>query len=713
MGVDAMKLESVRETAKRYKVSERRVQQLCESGRIEGAQMISNVWLIPSSSKKPIDERLLFAHEDMLSLADLCSELSISIATGRNWVKLGKLLPTETIRQRPFFSQDYISRVKQDLIAGNNRALKSRRNKKFISGSNIYHSYVSESSKNLPTVQTLIDIVQQEKIAIDESILISLLVSCAEQLIRSRVGDEKAYLAYQYLVDDLRALASSASTTLEKYPALTAFTYEYESGEDILGLLYISLKNIGNRKASGSYYTPNKVVKKLCNNLFVGGKVADQCVLDPCCGTGNFILQLPSSFDSMNVYGNDIDPISVRIARINYALKFQQASKSILYSHITEGDYFAYPPNLTFDYIIGNPPWGYAFTENEKENLRKKYQSAVKNNIESYDLFVEQALLNLCDHGVLSFVLPAAFLNVKAHKPIRQLLLHKTSFQYIEFLGNVFDKVQCPSIIFQVKKTGLPFSTKGLHICEGKKAFTIRSERKISADCFSFNMDDEEYAIMSKIENIKNKTTLKDQAVFALGIVTGNNKAYISPTKKSTNEMILRGSDLGRYQFKASETYIVFQPDSFQQVAPLESYRAEEKLLYRFICNQLVFAYDNQQTLSLNSCNILIPKIPSLSIKYVMAILNSRIAQFFFQKNFNSVKVLRSHLEQLPIPIVNEAGQRPILNLVELMLQTSCEKERKEVYEEIDASIADLFSLNAEEYGLIKSSMEGMNLFLT
>ena len=33
---------------------------------------------------------------NMLSLADVCRELSISEATAKNWVKLGKLIPAES-----------------------------------------------------------------------------------------------------------------------------------------------------------------------------------------------------------------------------------------------------------------------------------------------------------------------------------------------------------------------------------------------------------------------------------------------------------------------------------------------------------------------------------------------------------------------------------------------------------------------------------------
>ena len=176
--------------------------------------------------------------------------------------------------------------------------------------------------------------------------------------------------------------------------------------------------------------------------------------------------------------------------------------------------------------------------------------------------------------------------------------------------------------------------------------------------------------------------------------------------------MVLKGSDLCKYRFHDTDNFIVFRPESFQQVAPTEYYRAGEKLLYRFICNQLVFAYDNRQTLSLNSCNVLIPKIPSLSIKYIMAILNSRIAQFYFRKQFNSVKVLRSHIEQIPIPNVNKEAQDQLLTLVGSILCASSETETIMLYEMIDSIVSDIFELSAEEYNLVKKSMTGENLFL-
>lgn len=49
---------TVQEAAKKWELSERRIQKLCADNRIDGVVHLSRVWLIPKNSKKPIDGRL-------------------------------------------------------------------------------------------------------------------------------------------------------------------------------------------------------------------------------------------------------------------------------------------------------------------------------------------------------------------------------------------------------------------------------------------------------------------------------------------------------------------------------------------------------------------------------------------------------------------------------------------------------------------------------
>ncbi len=647
-----------------------------------------------------------------ITLKELCEELSISSATGRNWIKLGKLTPTYTEKKTAYFSKKYVAKLRKELQSGENKALKSRRNKKYVSGNSLYNSYVSKDCRNLPVLQKLLEVTSDSHIDLTPSVIQLLVADCALHLFADKQKhNAKTNLLPGFLKKDfsigeydelVNCLIDNPDEAMDFYkhnPSVFDIDYIYEPNEDILGLLYLSCKNIGNRKMTGSYYTPTKIVKSLISKL--NFQVGCQ-ILDPCCGTGNFLLQLPDNLSFDSVYGNDLDSVSIKITRLNMALKYNVPVKSI-YEHITERNYLTYYPNLKFHYIIGNPPWGYDFSESEKGKLRNLFQTTAGKNIESYDVFIEQGLNHLLDNGHLAFVLPEAILNVKNHSSIREIILQNCSIRNLDFLGNTFDGVQCPCIILDLQYTHAPLSTLGMNVNAGTESFTIHTERKVTSEYFSFTASDAEYNILNKIKGVCNANYLAGNADFALGIVTGNNNEYISNTKTLENEMVLKGTDIEKYHFNQSDNYIIFKPEHFQQVAPTELYRAKEKLLYRFISNRPVFAYDDKQTLSLNSCNIVIPKIPGTDIKYVLAILNSRIAQFIFKREFNSVKVLRSHIESIPIPLVEHAKQNRISELADKLISGLAPEEAELIYDEIDALISEIFELTPAEIEIIKN----------
>ena len=48
---------TTKEASQLWDISTRRVQILCDSGRIEGAAKLSDIWVIPKGTPKPIDGR--------------------------------------------------------------------------------------------------------------------------------------------------------------------------------------------------------------------------------------------------------------------------------------------------------------------------------------------------------------------------------------------------------------------------------------------------------------------------------------------------------------------------------------------------------------------------------------------------------------------------------------------------------------------------------
>jgi hypothetical protein len=102
-------------------------------------------------------------------------------------------------------------------------------------------------------------------------------------------------------------------------------------------------------------------------------------------------------------------------------------------------------------------------------------------------------------------------------------------------------------------------------------------------------------------------------------------------------------------------------------------------LIYKFISNKLVFSLDTNGVFTLNSANILIPKI-DYPIKVILALFNSDLYQQIFQKRFNSIKVLKSHLQSLPLPILDSFTYKKIEESVDDVVAGKTSKEELDRY---------------------------------
>ena len=77
-----------------------------------------------------------------------------------------------------------------------------------------------------------------------------------------------------------------------------------------------------------------------------------------------------------------------------------------------------------------------------------------------------------------------------------------------------------------------------------------------------------------------------------------------------------------------------------------------------------------------------------------MAVLNSSIMQYYYEKRYRSVKVLRTQLEELPIPIPTEDKQKEIVALVDQILALEPEGPEavyQQLCQEIDRQIMRLY----------------------
>jgi len=514
----------------------------------------------------------------------------------------------------------------------------------------------------------------------------SILAGAAEQLLEQRFGTENAD-RWKWLVRDIQKCSQETAELCESTAeSLDATRFSYEKNEDLLGSLYLSLRKRKERKQSGSYYTPEKIAKRLTGLAFPKGTCSEPLtILDPACGTGSILLALPEECELQQVYGYDIDPMAIAIVRVNMALRYGICDKGVLTEHFTVRDFLKEGCSNAADLIVGNPPWGSEFTPEEEAEYRKKFWTAATKQIESGNLFVEQSLLQLKDGGRLCFVLPEALLHVKTHRAVRALILKKSLVKQAEYLGEVFEKVQCPSVILLLEKQ------ENVSRENAGNTGLVR----LSPERFLLDVSDEEFALLQRRATADNMVRLRGQASFALGIVTGNNEKYLQKAKTAGSEPILKGKDIERFCVKEASAYIAFAPENYQQVAPVELYRAPEKLLYRFVGARPVFAYDDKKTLTLNSCNIVIPQVEGMDMRYIMAVFNSSVIEFWHRRVNHSMKLLRAHIEEFPIPMADEEQQREIIELTEWLQENEHEIQRP------DQKIAELFGLTGAEYEIV------------
>jgi len=640
-------------------------------------------------------------NEAVFNIDNTATFLGISTATVRNWVKCGHLQTLDD-NKKYFFHKEDVKDVRSKILSGELEKLNKRANKAKADRTFAPEEYIQDGI-GLNELNSIIEFIKDNNVDLFSALLlISLnLLKKEKILLEVNIRDviEKNDLSFtnKQIKEEIKSwlLETGKGKIKENFSFLLDCDIPKE--RDILGFLYQSLLLEGQKSQKGSYYTPPRIVDEIIAEYVK----KDSKVLDPCCGTGQFLLAFSDIIEKPeNIYGIDFDKIAVRIARLNILIKFKNKDfvpnivcKNTLFDIGNYGLFSLNDENIRdFDIIATNPPWGVHFSKADIDKLKSFYPEIT--SFESFSYFLKKSIDLLSNNGVISFILPESILNVKTHKDIRKIILKNSQIKKIIYLGRVFKNVFTPVIRLDLKKSEKKNDKMQIHKEDEK--YDIEQARLLSNQDFVFDIHASSFdaEIIDKIYHARH-TTLENKADWALGIVTGNNQKFIIGEQKLWFEPIYKGKDVGKFVLDSPSSYIQFMPEKFQQVAPVEKYRAKEKLIYRFISKYLVFAYDNKQKLTLNSANIVIPKISDYPIKVIAALLNSSLYQFIFQKKFSSIKVLRSHIEQMPLPFWDKKTFSEIIKLVDETIKD------KDNFEKLDNYIMDRFALSSKEKNYI------------
>lgn len=627
-----------------------------------------------------------------LSIPQAADLLGVSGHTVRNWIKAG-LVPAAWEKNRFVLLLTEVKKVIKKLERGGpNNKKRSRANKTADHTHKIPQEHLTltseadliESFRTSATNTKLTHI--QAIFATSLNLLIRSELIRREEAIRL-IDKNTCRIDNFFLQEELSDFRATFPSGKEE-AIISLLDLPLPQSEDCLGLLHQSFTRSGKRAQSGMFYTPIRVVNSIAEDLAPRVKPGAG-VLDPCCGSGQFLV----AFARHGVFpgdlvGFDIDPIAVRIARLNFFLAFPGLK---LRPNIIQRDSLL--PSVDeamrsmgrFSIIATNPPWGARPSREIRAKLGKEYPEITSGEYFSY--FIRRSLDHLTPDGAGSFILPESVLNIARHKDIRRVLLETTFIEKVKPLKRIFNDVFTGAvrIDFSVSDEQAENKQRPVRNCAVQKNWLANPEF-----IFSINSNNQDNRIIDKIF-AQDHHTLAGKAEWALGIVTGNNKRILSDKPGDGLEPVYRGRNIRPFAFAAPQTYIRFNPGTMQQSAPEKMYRTKGKLIYRFISRRLVFAYDNHGRLTLNSANLVIPGIEGYPMPAIAALFNSAPYQFIHEKLFFSLKVLRANLERLPLP------KWPPGQLERLSSMANDIAEGIAPISALDEMVMDLFKLTTNE----------------
>ena len=309
-----------------------------------------------------------------------------------------------------------------------------------------------------------------------------------------------------------------------------------------------------------SYYTKSEPILDYMTQI-LDIKSTD-AIFEPCGGNGAFVDKILKQIPSANISIFELDPNAVATLQDKYACLNNISIKST----DTLLDNCIVNRLITFDKIIGNPPYGARNDDNKKNELAKLYPGLYTK--ESYTLFLFACIKCLNEGGMLSFIVPDTFLSLHRHLAIRQFILQHTQIKELSlfpssyFPGVDFGYANLCIITLQKSsniasnlsnkftiRTGftsvndLYFPHKGTH-----QEFTQSDILNNPASAFFFNSN-------SRINSLVNDITIRtigDIADCVTGFYSGNDKIYLRPANP---KIIAKDDDIfGNSEDETGET---------------------------------------------------------------------------------------------------------------------------------------------------------------
>lgn len=416
-----------------------------------------------------------------------------------------------------------------------------------------------------------------------------------------------------------------------------------EPFDDTTGDRYEAMLSESYKNREGVFYTPMPIVEDMLKDIEIG---ADTLFLDPCCGSGNFLVKaIEKGASPKNLYGYDTDPNAVLIAR--HRIKAMTGCDA---PHVVCADFLQACRTLDvkFDLVFTNPPWGKKLPKDLRTEYAQYYRTG--SSADTCSLFLFSILSVLRPWGVTGMLMPDSFFKIAVYENARKAVLQQTILKIKDY-GKPFKNMYSAVSLIVQQGACNGFNTV---LCSYDNAVFSRLQSSfmmMPRHNFNYWTRPKEMLLVEELLS-QPYLTLKNHATWGLGIVTGNNAGMCKRTRRKGWKPVYRGQDiLPAGHLKPASVYI--NPDDFpryQQMASMDLLCAPVKLIYRFISSRLVFYCDMHQRFILNSANMLVldNEFPITASK-LAEVMNSALTNWLFKQLFNTHKVLRGDLEILPI----------------------------------------------------------------
>ncbi|MCK4491651.1 MAG: N-6 DNA methylase, partial [Candidatus Altiarchaeales archaeon] len=390
-----------------------------------------------------------------------------------------------------------------------------------------------------------------------------------------------------------------------------------------------------------------------------------------------------------NLYGVDLNPEAVELTKINLWLRSIQKDTELnkLDNNIQCGNSLVDDPEVAgerafnweeeflnvlddggFDVVIGNPPYvnlANISNADERRYYQKKYETA-QNKSDLYAFFMERVTKNLIKDGsYFSFIVSRTWTNLKSFSNLRKLILDNFEVKKLVPLSlDTFREASVEPVIFVLKKQSdrerrLKNVINVERYVNNKFVLSKKIPQKVFAKdknhIFNLEWTPEIEIIFLKLrENVEELGNLIE---FMRGTKTSDNERFLSRDKKDNDyKKVLRGRDIHRYNIDYDNLFIWYRPDEMKKKngsVPQNPklYEVAEKIILQGRSgNRIIATLDTDHHYCIDTTYISkIKNLDKYSLKYVLALLNSKLINFWYGLQFKTSTISGYELDRIPI----------------------------------------------------------------